>query len=197
MNSFAVGFGTSLPLLLTVGPIAVMLFEHALVTGARRSIPAGLAVAGVDLVWGGVALVAGTALQRLLSGQMSLLNTIAGLVLLGLAVDMGLKVWRSTSRVDGHGNAPTPQSPLRVARRFAAVCAFNPLTVLAFVTLALTAGRALSPMWVAGIAAASLMVHGGWVLLGGGLGRALPPRAVLALRIGGVASVAFLGLSHL
>ena len=51
MNGLIVGFTSSLPLLLIVGPVSLMVLDTGLTTGVRGGWPAPLGVAGVDLAY--------------------------------------------------------------------------------------------------------------------------------------------------
>jgi threonine/homoserine/homoserine lactone efflux protein len=231
MTSLLVGFKTSFPLMLIVGPIAILLVERGLTHGYGQSWPAPLAVAAVDTVYGALAAGAGAAANRVIGGRIGALETVAGLVLVALGAHMAVSMYRTHTRTSaaavpasgdsaslslaerpgvearvgttaegsasGGTAAAGAEDHRAVARRFLAIVAVNPLTILAFISLALSAGRWLSPMWVVGVALASLIVHHGWMFVGHALGKTLSPRAILATRVLGVSVVIALGLSHL
>jgi len=96
----------------------------------------------------------------------------------------------------GRADAPRP-APVGLAARFAALCAINPLTLVAFATLAMSAGAALGPGWVLGIVSASVLVHGGFLVLGDALGRVLTPQLIHRGRMLGCLGVAVLGIHTL
>jgi threonine/homoserine/homoserine lactone efflux protein len=209
--------------MLIVGPIAILLIERGLTHGFGQSWPAPLAVAAVDTVYGTIAAAAGAGLHRALGSATPVLQVFAGVVLIGLGVNMGMAVQRERRQAAGPpeaalASAPTGGAHLRseddaglvpvrtldhstsraaVGRRFAALVAINPLTILAFVSLAISAGRWLSPMWVLGVALASLVVHHSWVVLGHVLGRTLSANAILATRMCGISVVIALGVRQI
>ena len=81
-----------------------------------------------------------------------------------------------------------------LAARFAGLCAINPLTLVAFASLAVSAGANIGPGWVVGIVCASLLVHGGFLVLGDTLGRVLTPALIHRGRLLGCLGVAALGV---
>ena len=218
MQSLLVGFRTSLPLLIIVGPIAILLIEQGLSHGYQASWSAPMAVATADMMYGSVAAFAGTAAQRTLRGSEDVLRIAAGAVLVGLAIFMLYKLV-STKRLERTDESsptatdagalideqsaqtavahPAASHPARLARKFLGLVAVNPLTILAFVSLAVSAGKWLSPMWVLGVGIASFLVHNGWVMIGHALGHALPAKALDAARVGGCALVLYIGVSNL
>ena len=103
MNGLIVGFTSSLPLLLIVGPVSLMVLDTGLTTGVRGGWPAPLGVAGA----------------------------------------------------------------------------------------------ALGPGWVLGIVSASVLVHGGFLVLGDALGRVLTPQLIHRGRMLGCLGVAVLGIHTL
>ncbi|MCB1028781.1 MAG: hypothetical protein KDB24_13580 [Microthrixaceae bacterium] len=211
MNGLLVGFTTSLPLLIIVGPIALMIVDTGLTDGVRRGWPAPLGVVGVDLMYGSVAAAAGLGLQRVLGAHQVAIGVAGGITLLALAVHLMRHVRdsapTSAAVVTATGPAGFPEpsrnaggahrAPVSLAARFAALCAINPLTLVAFATLAVSAGTNLGPGWVVGIVSASLLVHGGFLVVGDTLGRVLTPTLIHRGRILGCASVAALGLHTL
>ena len=115
MNGLVVGFTTSLPLLMIIGPIALMVVDIGLTDGVRRGWPAPLGIATVDLLYGSVAATAGLGLQRLLGTHRSAIGVVGGLTLLVLAAHL---------LVHARSTQPSAQRPLppipalhRVTRR--------------------------------------------------------------------------------
>lgn len=206
MNGLLVGFTSSLPLLLIVGPVSLMVLDTGLSSGVRGGWPAPLGVASVDLAYASAVAAAGLGLQRLLTEHEQALGWGGGLALLVLAVYLLVHARSQqvvTDDVDptdpalapiaaGRAGAPHP-APAGLAARFAALCAINPLTLVAFATLALSAGSALGPGWVLGIVSASVLVHGGFLVLGDALGRVLTPQLIHRGRMLGCLGVAALG----
>ena len=206
MNGLLVGFTSSLPLLLIVGPVSLMVLDTGLSSGVRGGWPAPLGVASVDLAYASAVAAAGLGLQRLLTEHEQALGWGGGLALLVLAVY--LLVHARSQRVVTDDVDPTDPAlaaiaagrlgatrpaPAGLAARFAALCAINPLTLVAFATLALSAGNALGPGWVLGIVSASVLVHGGFLVLGDALGRVLTPQLIHRGRMLGCLGVAALG----
>ncbi len=233
MNGLLVGFTSSLPLLLIVGPVSLMVLDTGLSSGVRGGWPAPLGVASVDLAYASATAAAGLGLQRLLTEHEQALGWGGGLALLVLAAyllvharsqrsapgdvepsdltdpapaPMAMSVAVATATAtgssgpisadatpsDGRAAAPRP-APAGLAARFAALCAINPLTLVAFATLAVSAGGALGPGWVLGIVSASVLVHGGFLVLGDALGRVLTPQLIHRGRMLGCLGVAALG----
>ncbi|MGB3159144.1 MAG: hypothetical protein WBB09_16320, partial [Candidatus Microthrix parvicella] len=93
-----------------------------------------------------------------------------------------------------HPQAATGRAPAGLAARFAGLCAINPLTLVAFASLAVSAGANIGPGWVVGIVCASLLVHGGFLVLGDTLGRVLTPALIHRGRLLGCLGVAALGV---
>ena len=73
---------------------------------------------------------------------------------------------------------------LRLAAAFYGLTLVNPLTVVMFAAVVVAGGSgAGTPGWVLGMALASLLVHGGWVVAGGVLGSSIGPLATARLRL--------------
>ncbi|MBP9832813.1 MAG: hypothetical protein KBC93_00810 [Candidatus Microthrix sp.] len=205
MNGLVVGFTTSLPLLMIIGPIALMVVDIGLTDGVRRGWPAPLGIATVDLLYGSVAATAGLGLQRLLGTHRSAIGVVGGLTLLVLAAHLLVHArstqpsCTATASTDSgtaprHPQAATGRAPAGLAARFAGLCAINPLTLVAFASLAVSAGANIGPGWVVGIVCASLLVHGGFLVLGDTLGRVLTPALIHRGRLLGCLGVAALGV---
>ncbi|MBK7164664.1 MAG: hypothetical protein IPH81_05085 [Candidatus Microthrix sp.] len=236
MNGLIVGFTSSLPLLLIVGPVSLMVLDTGLTTGVRGGWPAPLGVAGVDLAYASATAAAGLGLQRLLNEHQQALGWGGGLALMVLAAYLLIHARSQRGGADSVGptdSAPAPMAvqvpvpvpvpvpvgssgplptpsasaagradaprpaPVGLAARFAALCAINPLTLVAFATLAMSAGAALGPGWVLGIVSASVLVHGGFLVLGDALGRVLTPQLIHRGRMLGCLGVAVLGIHTL
>ncbi|CAN5529644.1 hypothetical protein BH10ACT3_BH10ACT3_06290 [soil metagenome] len=82
VNGLLIGF----PLMLAVGPIAILLLDQGLSRGARAAIPASLGVASADLTFSVLAAVAGTSIAIFLAPITSWLSLAAVALLLVLAV---------------------------------------------------------------------------------------------------------------
>ena len=86
-----VGLATGLPVMIVVGPIALLLVEEGMQHGVRRSAPAILGVASVDLLFSSVASLAGVGVVSMLESAESGLKVLATLVLSVIAVS----IWRA------------------------------------------------------------------------------------------------------
>ena len=108
----------------------------------------------------------------------------------------------------GHGVAPHDDATtveegaafgglhgVRLAAAFYGLTVVNPLTVVMFAAVVVAGGTgAGTPGWILGMALASLLVHGGWVLVGAALGTAIGPRATAWVRLGASVLMAALAL---
>jgi len=84
---------------------------------------------------------------------------------------------------------------LRLASAFYGLTLVNPLTVVLFAAVVVAGGSgAGTPGWVVGMALASLVVHGGWVLVGAALGATIGPLATARLRLAAAVLMAGLAL---
>jgi len=88
MNGFWLGVMSGVPLMLAVGPIAVLLVELGIGNGVRRSWPAAVGVACADLTFATLAAVSGAALQRALHPYATAMRWTAAVALLLLAATM-------------------------------------------------------------------------------------------------------------
>jgi hypothetical protein len=71
----------------------------------------------------------------------------------------------------------------------------NPVTIAVFAAIVLSGSRGVgSAGWVLGMAAASLVVNLGFVLVGHGLGAVLEPAAVAWVRLGAAALIVAMAL---
>ncbi|MEZ5381702.1 MAG: LysE family transporter [Microthrixaceae bacterium] len=200
MNGLIVGFTSSLPLLLIVGPMALMIVDTGLTSGVRAGWPAPVGVATVDLAYASLTAAAGVGLQRALGEHRQAMGWLGGAALLGLAAYLLMQAQGQRRQPATHPARPTHvahTAPIGLAARFAALCAINPLTLMAFGSLAVSAGANLGPGWVVGIVAASLLVHGSYLVLGGAMGRVLTPALVHRGRLLGSVGVAALGVHTL
>ncbi|MEI2655036.1 MAG: hypothetical protein V9G12_23325 [Microthrixaceae bacterium] len=67
MHSFWLGLASGIPLMIAVGPIAVLLVELGIERGVARAWPAAIGVASADLTFATLAAFSGAALSRALS----------------------------------------------------------------------------------------------------------------------------------
>ena len=253
VSGLLIGF----PIMLAVGPIAILLVDQGLERGTRSALPAALGVASADLSFSSIAAIGGTSIAVFLSPITGFLSMAAVALLLFLAVRLfrsataELRVLRAVpaasapsgtgfepclaglgdssavtaehstvtcpGRADdaGHlgsngsaslldpepGVADIPFGHLaggRLGAAFFGLTVVNPLTVVLFAAVVVAGGSgAGTPGWAVGMGLASLVVHGGWVLLGGALGSTLGERATARLRLGASVLMAALALHFL
>lgn len=195
MHSFWLGLASGIPLMIAVGPIAVLLVELGIERGVARAWPAALGVASADLTFATLAAFSGAALSRALQPYTTVMRFVAAALLVTLAAVMFRKAVTEISRYRsgpdefaGRG-AAGPRAhgrPLRLAGRMMALTIMNPLTIVAFTSLVVATGdRASNVGWPLGIMSASLVVHVGLVILGSTLRRALPPLGPSWFRVAG------------
>lgn len=204
MHSFWLGFASGVPLMIAVGPIALLLVQLGMDRGARGAWPGAVGVAGADLTFALVAAVSGAAVQAALRPYAQPMRWAAGGVLLVMAAVMLRRAVRELVAVRSgvlHEVAPTvvlSGGPVRLAVRMTGLTLMNPLTIAAFTSLVVATGsRAAAVGWPIGIATASLAVHGGLVLVGASLRRALSPVGTSFVRVGGSVLVAGLAANLL
>jgi threonine/homoserine/homoserine lactone efflux protein len=266
VNHLLGGLVIGLPLMLAVGPIAILLLDQGLERGARAALPAAFGVASADLCFSVLAAVAGTSIAVFLTPITPWLSLAAVVLLLGLATRLArsavseLRVLRSAAgppvpalaaagpneapsqlvsgslpvgavpdgavtvldrsvtAPDGPVTAPdgpvtAPDGPvtatqdevasipfghlggLRLGAAFYGLTLVNPLTVVLFAAVVVAGGDTVgTPGWAIGMALASLLVHAGWVLVGGALGATIGPVATARLRLAASALMAGLAV---
>jgi len=89
ISNILLGFITGFPIMIVVGPIALLLIDQGLERGLRGGYPAALGVAGADLLYASLSAVAGVAAARFLAPISAWLNAAAVLMLVALAVRLG------------------------------------------------------------------------------------------------------------
>jgi threonine/homoserine/homoserine lactone efflux protein len=241
VSNLVSGLLIGLPLMIAVGPIAILLLDQGLERGARAAFPAAMGVASADLSFSVLAAVGGTSIAVFLRPVTGWLSLAAVALLLVLAVRLfrtafaELRVLRAVpaasaprgellapgtgdtgalmfaggpmasttlmlDRADLPGDAgpagdtsdhDAPGIPfgqlhgLRLGAAFYGLTVVNPLTVVLFAAVVVAGGSgAGTPGWAIGMALASLIVHGGWVLVGGALGATIGPVATARMRLG-------------
>ena len=246
VSGLLIGF----PIMLAVGPIAILLVDQGLERGTRSALPAALGVASADLSFSSIAAIGGTSIAVFLTPITPVLSMAAVALLLFLAVRLfrsataELRVLRAASAPSGTGFEPClaglgdssavtaehstvtgpgraddsghlgsngsaslldPEPGVadipfghlaggRLGAAFFGLTVVNPLTVVLFAAVVVAGGSgAGTPGWAIGMGLSSLLVHGGWVLLGGALGSTLGERATARLRLG--ASVLMVALA--
>ena len=84
------GLATGIPVMIVVGPIALLLIEIGMTRGVRGGVPAVIGVSAVDLMYASTAAVAGAAAASVLAPVESTMR-VAGILVLGL---LAWKLWR-------------------------------------------------------------------------------------------------------
>ena len=125
------GYGIAIP----VGAIAVLIVEVGLRRGFTLAFMAGAGAATADLVYAGLATLAGEMLAAVLEPYAASLRLISGMVLMGMGGFGLYRVWRST--IHGRGKTPQAKSKLQVYSQFLALTLINPFTVIYFSALIL------------------------------------------------------------
>ncbi|MFN8075438.1 MAG: LysE family transporter [Kineosporiaceae bacterium] len=172
------GLGVAVPL----GAVGLLLVQEGMRRGWRVGSGSAAGVATVDLVYAGLAAVAGAAVTHVLAGRERAVHVVAGAVLAAVAVRglLGLR-GEATSGLDVTPEAGTRRPALRGWARFVGITAVNPLTCLYFVALAAGLGPRLASAssrvaFVAGVGVGSLAWQLVLVAVGAGAGAVLGER---------------------
>jgi threonine/homoserine/homoserine lactone efflux protein len=176
LSGLVAGWGVAIPL----GAIGVLLVDLGMRAGLRRAAAAAAAVATADLLYAGVAAVAGSAAAGLLAPHERALHLAAAAVLAAVAV-LSLRGVRRRSAA-ASGAVPPPG---RLYARFLGLTAVNPTTVVYFAALiaglpaVATAPAGAKAVFVAAVGLASLS----WQLVLAGAGAALHHRLPAGARL--------------
>ncbi len=215
MSHVFLGLATGIPVMIVVGPVALLLIEQGMTKGVRAGAPAAFGVSAVDLVFASAAAMAGAAAASVLAPVEPLMR-IAGIGVLGV---LAWRLWRDAAadlarkgtpaesaqaeppgaraRVAGErgsvsmkgGDLPTEaalRGQLSMAGRFFVVTAVNPITIVVFTSIVLSGAEGVgTPGWVLGMVMASMSVSFLFLALGQGLGAVLSERATIRLRMAG------------
>lgn len=210
------GLTIGLPMMIAVGPISVLLLDQGLERGMRTAAPAALGVATADLTFSVVAALAGGTVTALLAPVERWLTLGAVGVLVWLAIDLGRSAAADLRTVSpaaqmvpagvggprGGSDGPQPGATrgaapfghlegIRLAGAFYGLTMVNPLTIVLFASVVIAGGAGIgSAGWALGMALASLVAHGTFVVAGGLLGTTLGPVATARLRF---AAALFMG----
>lgn len=181
LNGLIIG----LPLMLTLGPISILLINQGMNSGSRSGLPAALGVASADLTYSTLAAVAGSVLVAALGPLSGVLQVLGAAVVAGLAVKIGIGAWQQmraarAGRVDGEMfRSRRSFSDLRgpkLAGTYYGLTIINPMTIILLSAVVVAGGRGFgTPGWVIGMTLASLLAHTGFVLFGSFLRRAFNP----------------------
>ena len=125
------GYGIAIP----VGAIAILIVDVALRRGFGWGFAAGAGAATADLVYAGLAAVAGQALSLVLAPYAAVLRVTSAVVLLMIG---GYGLWRLRQTPEPSSALPTNgRSRLRTYGQFLGLTLLNPLTIAYFVSLIL------------------------------------------------------------
>jgi len=208
VRDVALGVATGLPMLVVVGPIALLLVDVGVRRGLRAGSPAALGVALGDVVLAVVVAVAGTALGSRLAPVADQLRIAAAVLVAAIAAHAVLSARRAgASDTDGSERSVPVLAPAggpgvsssehgtgRLLGGFAALTLANPLTLLVYTGVVVGGGAGVGTAgWVTGMGLASLAVHHGWIGVGHVVGSALPSGALRVARY--VAAGLLLGLA--
>ncbi|HNK39098.1 MAG TPA: LysE family transporter [Microthrixaceae bacterium] len=208
VRDVALGMATGLPMLVVVGPIALLLVDVGVRRGLRAGSPAALGVALGDVVLAVVVAVAGTALGSRLAPVADQLRIAAAALVAAIAVHAVLSVRRAGASdpdgsersvpmlapAGGPGVSSSERGTGRLLGGFAALTLANPLTLLVYTGVVVGGGAGVGTAgWVTGMGLASLAVHHGWIGVGHVVGSALPSGALRVARY--VAAGLLLGLA--
>ena len=220
-GNLLLGFVIGFPMMIAVGPISVLLLDQGLQRGIRAAAPAALGVAAADLTLSSVAVLGGAQLSSLLSPVAPVLTVLAvgTLVVLAVGLARAALVELRTARasvvtmpalavVGAPVEVATAQVPDEeqvrgfghlgaggLAAAFYGITLVHPLALVLLVSLVVAGGPGVGTGgWAVGMALASLVAHGGFVVLGGLLGSRLSPVANARLRLGAAAFMAGLAV---
>ncbi|MCO5319267.1 MAG: LysE family transporter [Microthrixaceae bacterium] len=192
-----IGLATGIPVMIVVGPVALLLVEQGMRHGFVGGIPAAAGVATTDFSFSAVAAAVGAGAARVLEPAQGALHLFAFAVLALLAVSTFSSARRDlvTAGAGGAASASTPRSGLARAATFVAVTASNPITIVVFASFVLSGREGIgSAGWVLGMTLASMLVSSLYLGVGHGLGRVLTDRAAARMRMAGAVGIALLGL---
>jgi threonine/homoserine/homoserine lactone efflux protein len=129
------GYGVAIP----VGAIAVLIVESAVRRGFRVGAAAGAGAASADGIYAAIAVVAGTALARLLEPWSSPLRIVSAAVLVLIAVRglLRLRTRAPSMNATGEADPSIGPGPAATYARFLGLTLLNPMTVVYFGALVL------------------------------------------------------------
>lgn len=179
----ALVFGATLAL--AIGPIALLIIDHAARGGLRLGLGSALGAASGDLTYALVALTAGARLLPMLMQQSTRIQAGADLVLIVFGIWMA---WSARHRptvdaVDLNASAASTTSAFRTTYALTVV---NPLTVVAFMAFVPQLGVSSGSTAVvaaAGLFVGSSVIQAGLALGGTVLKHVMPSRGIRALNV--------------
>jgi threonine/homoserine/homoserine lactone efflux protein len=130
------GYGIAIP----VGAIALLIVEMGLRRGFKSGFFAGAGAACADLIYAGLAALAGSQLAVLLQPVAQRIQQLSGLVLILLGANGLVRIWRQSRPAGSTGAEPAPGSSVAILLKFLGLTLLNPLTVAYFAALILGGG---------------------------------------------------------
>ncbi|NIS83112.1 MAG: LysE family transporter [Anaerolineales bacterium] len=122
------GYGIAIP----VGAIAVLIVDTALRRGFLPGFIAGAGAATADLLYAGLAAVAGGILASLLAPHAFFIRLLSSIVLIGLG---GVGIIRSLREIVQTGRSESEEELVKLFVQFLGLTLINPLTVVYFSAL--------------------------------------------------------------
>jgi arginine exporter protein ArgO len=174
MGAFGEGLLAGYAIAVPVGAIAILILETAMRRGLAQGAAAGAGAASVDLLYAGLAGLAGQVLAPALAPLAATLRWASALALMGLGLWGLWRLWRSApkSTPAPPASALLPGGVGRTYLQFLGLTLLNPMTVAYFAALML-GQNARAPLlggdrvvFVVGVAVASFS----WQFLLAGLG---------------------------
>jgi threonine/homoserine/homoserine lactone efflux protein len=175
LEGLAAGYGIAIP----VGAVAILIVNTALGSGFRLGFMAGAGAATADLIYAGLAVLAGGGLASALAPMALPVRVVGGVALIALAF-WGLGAGRRTPLTSAAEDRTGRAGPVYL--RFVALTLLNPLTILYFAAYILgrqpgaQAGAAAAAAFVLGAGLASLSWQTLLAAIGGLARRRITPR---------------------
>jgi threonine/homoserine/homoserine lactone efflux protein len=159
--ALALGVAAGLAVALPVGPVALLVMQEGLARGFRVASGAAVGVATVDALDAAVATTVGGGVASLLDGHVPVVRAASAAALVAVAA-WGLRqtfASRSAAGAPPAAGVVERATPSRTFARFVALTAVNPLTALAFASVAVGLAPRLAGSgrvaFVVGVACAS------------------------------------------
>lgn len=193
----ALVFGATLAI--AIGPIALLIIDHAARGGLRMGLSSALGAASGDLTYALVALTAGARVLSVLMQQSARIQVGADLVLIVFGLWMAWSARHGLTVVSTESNVSVA-STASAFRTTYGLTVINPLTVVAFMAFAPQLGMSSGSTALAaaaGLFVGSLLIQVGIALGGTVLKHVMSPRGVRALNVvsaGGIVAFGFIDL---
>lgn len=193
----ALAFGATLAI--AIGPIALLIMDHAARGGLRMGLSSALGAATGDLTYALVALTVGARVLPVLIQQRARIQVGADLVLIVVGVWMAWSARRELTVGATTSNA-SAASIARAFRTTYALTVINPLTVVAFMAFTPQLGMssdASALVAAAGLFVGSLLIQVGVALGGTILQHVMSSRGVRALNVVSACGIVAFGFINL